>query len=608
MFRIQTGFSQVAQTTSGIFSNISQNFGKIASIALAAISLFAIAFAFFYKRRMTHQATLLKKDENTNNKNPGNGEEVSGNSTTLTTATSQTTASTMSKTHFPKLIPDDIKKAGDLLSQMGETEEDKKKREEEEASSLLIAQLYQQDVDNTSQKYNSTEDTKPPQVIESVDSHPTKVDNLVPLPNDLKQPSPVLLSFKEVDDAYSTIWEKIFTDPSFSVVQTLSDFSLNSEFGQKINTFLQKIKTKFENKYISNDSRIKIGESVETYYANANNGVSDYVIKYRSIVGICNLFVYGAKILDDLKEKEFIGGEDNYENEKGLNIFKKYTGNTVDLDQNLGKDREKALDQAREKIIEFGKIYGLGDNLTAKEVAKKLLNRKLKLPSSSNKSFYRSSNNTDRCNAGIWEWSLNGPCSYFVNVPDFNNIKAVFRLPYLLAELVDKAEHFKEGQHFDEFCNDFFDKGLSLKCYNDKAEVMINFYQLWIAKLEGALSPEEEVRQKIEKGDFGPSLQYNGADYALRNVINDKILLRRFSNELNMKSYSQASFNEWMKLDKTKKKVQAFKEALINQRLWEKSLYRGDEEGGDYFLFDEKTLEVFLRGLHANLLKYDKLG
>ena len=84
-------------------------------------------------------------------------------------------------------------------------------------------------------------------------------------------------------------------------------------------------------------------------------------------------------------------------------------------------------------------------------------------------------------------------------------------------------------------------------------------------KARGALSPEKEVRQKIEKGDFGPSLQYNGADYALRNVINDKILLRRFSNEFNMKSYSQASFNEWMKLDKTKKKVQAFKEAsLIN--------------------------------------------
>ena len=51
----------------------------------------------------------------------------------------------MSKTHFPKLIPTYIKKAGDLLSQMGETEEDKKKREEEEASSLLIAQLYQED-------------------------------------------------------------------------------------------------------------------------------------------------------------------------------------------------------------------------------------------------------------------------------------------------------------------------------------------------------------------------------------------------------------------------------------------------------------------------------
>ena len=53
----------------------------------------------------------------------------------------------------------------------------------------------------------------------------------------------------------------------------------------------------------------------------------DYVIKYRSIVCIRNLLQDGAKILDHLKIKQFIGGEDNDEKRKrSRNIFKKYRG------------------------------------------------------------------------------------------------------------------------------------------------------------------------------------------------------------------------------------------------------------------------------------------
>ena len=403
--------------------------------------------------------------------------------------------------------------------------------------------------------------------------------------------------------------KKVFTDPSFSADHALRSIRApSSAFGRQIPPLFQEIKLRFETKYKDElNETLTIGQKVPEYLANVSDFETPIQKKYRSLVGLCNLFEHGPSIIDDLSEKKFIGGIHHYEKKKGLNAFKYFTGNTVDLDVPLTtKKPQEALKQAKELIVQFGKACGLsgkdGNELTAEEVYRLLPDRKLDLPAEEYYIHDVGQDNKDRSNYGIWK--RQNPSTkekfYYVNVPKIEIVMvAVLKLPYMLAELLDKVKHFQGGKLYDEFCDAFFEDGLSTACFNDKASTLINFHNEWKYKLEGGLTPEEEVTQKIKNGDFGFELQKIGAISALHNTqTRDSLMHLMFS--INDIEDINLSFKQW-----NSQEIDRVRKILTQKGLWEKVLYQS-EKGKDYFLLNDSTLNSFMVDLYQSLLPLQK--
>jgi hypothetical protein len=410
-------------------------------------------------------------------------------------------------------------------------------------------------------------------------------------------PSP----FVQIENICGQIAERIFVESSFSAVKALSAVKPHTQ--QQVLHLLNDITAEFERRYPVS-RKLKYGEQVPAYFANVAEQ-SQYDRQYLSLMGIRNLLQFGAQIVDDFRDTKFLGGEHNYAHKRGLQLFKWATGNMVDLDTEIEAPSDlDAIKQAEPMIIQFGKTCGLkkaGGELTAAEVARLLPYRKLDLPKS-HEYVHLSMDNVDRSNYGVWKRQspVNLKTYYYVNVPNCEIVLlATLRMPYMLAELLHHTKEYKGGILVKEFYNEYFAKGLSDKCFNDKARQFLEFYHTWNAKLEEVPTPEEDARRKIVKGVFGETLRLKGPDAALKEAFTRSKLIGL--PDLANFECNHRPLDQWISEEGGK-----IRQILIDRKLWENVLYRAAEDkDSDFFLLNQSTFDLFLKEYHAYLQSMD---
>lgn len=486
----------------------------------------------------------------------------------------------------------------------------RKFQEEEDAK---LAQQFNIDDANTDYKKPPKPGVGPKPLIsvnpispDPIESPKAPTYHLTTTPPHLAAPSP----FKEIEDICSLIGEKAFTDPHFSAVKALA--KVHPATKKQVESLLNEIVAEFERRNPLLPQKIAYGAQVPAYFANVDT--EGMIIRhYLSLLGIRNLVKWGANIIDDFRDTKFLGGEHHYTTGKGLNAFKYATGTTVDLDTEIDATTdEQAVKLAEPMIIKFGEFCGLkkfgGGKLTTAEVASLLSNRKLQLPVPPYYSVHQSASNTDRNNHGVWKYvTPGGKTQYFVNVPNADLvILATLRLPYMVAELAYRTKLQNHGTLSKEFFDDFFKKGLSDMCFNDKAKTFIAFYHIWSAKLDGVVTdPVEDARKKIAQGFFGEAVRVKGAAAITSALTRTSLINLLDTHDFNC---NWRSLEQWLK-DEEKKITTVLK----NQGLWEASLYREDctvdpknpLAKSDYFLLNEATLKPFLKHYYEHLKNCD---
>ncbi len=420
---------------------------------------------------------------------------------------------------------------------------------------------------------------------------PSKPVESIPKPS---APIPSTNPFVIIENTCAEAAEQMFNTKA-SAKKTID--KLDVKITEKVLDNLNEIISEYE-KRCKIYTKIGYKEAVESYFANI--GGDPTKIKYLSLIGIRNLLHFGPSIIDDFREKNYLGGDHNYSSLKGLKTFKHYTGNTVHLDTAFDAANDAAaIKFAKEKIIQFGKQQGLDkiySSLTAEKVASHFPDRKLELPHSG--SVRKASSHTDRSNEGVWKYQnpASSKIEYYVNVPNCDIVfLATLRLPYMFAELLYLTKEQKDSKLLNEFYDTLFDKGLSVGCYDDKAREFINFYHDWKMKIAKAPSPEEEAKQKLASGFFGVKLKNQNSEMVIKKALDRSKLIEVLSNldiELKGRSLEKLIFEEEDKIVKY----------LLKKGLWENTLYRS-EEGKDYFLLDAKTLTPFMKDFHE-YLKY----
>jgi len=404
--------------------------------------------------------------------------------------------------------------------------------------------------------------------------------------------------FVQIESICGKIAENVFIDPFFSTVKTFS--VVNSKTTQQTLELLNEIIAEYERRYYP-PKIIKYEQQVPAYFANVKEEPIE-VRKYLSLVGIRNLIKCGPGVIDDFTRQRFLGGEHHYGWNQGLRTFKYYTGNVVDLDIEIDAINDaEAIKIAEQKIVQFGEICGLkkhgGGKLTAADVAKLLPYRHLDLPK--NGIVHPSPDNVDRSNYGVWKRvNPSGKAlNYYINVPNCDLVlMATLRLPYIIAELAYLTKEHNKGTLPKEFFDRFFEKGLSEKCFNEKAQTFMEFYHDWKAKIEEVPSAEEDARQKIEKGIFGEALKAKGAELVFKEAYN-RAKLTQLTSDCDHEIKGR-HFDQWLKEEE-----EGVIEFLKSKGLWEMVLYQ-TEAGKDFFLLNRSTLKLFLKDYFEGYLQY----
>lgn len=431
-------------------------------------------------------------------------------------------------------------------------------------------------------------------------------------PQQMKTKVPKAPFSDQVDAILDQVSSNVFTNRQFSTVRAFSPISKQTT--SQILSLLDEVIAEYETRFPPNThyyQRISFGQQVPAYFAQVKDQ-SDVSRKYLSLVGIRNLLHAGPSIIDDFAQQKFLGGAQHYSFNTGLNAFKYSTGTVVDLDTRLKKsiqDPEAAKDEAKKMIIAFGKKCGIqapfGRELTAEEVARQLPNRKLHLPGP-HQPIHQSHDNNDRSNHGLWmrQNPQTYVMEYFVNVPDCDVVLgATLRLPYVIAELIWRAKESNGGNLPQAFLDDFFKRGVSDMCFNDKFGTFMDFYIEWMAKFDGAETPEETVTNKIISGAFGDALKAKGAAEAIKQAFTRATLIN-FIDQLNLEVNGR-DIDQWMQ-EETDKIIAHLEQAGH----WEKSLYHTDginekdTVGSEYFLLDRKALQGFLKHYYSGYLIY----
>lgn len=160
-----------------------------------------------------------------------------------------------------------------------------------------------------------------------------------------------------------------------------------------------------------------------------------------------------------------------------------------------------------------------------------------------------------------------------------------------------RTKEHNHGKLTKEFFDEFFDQGVSDKCFNDKARTFMDFYVYWNAKLDGVPSVEEDARRKIEKGTFGAAIQKKGTAVALKEAkIRTSLIGVLDKHNFECK---KRPLDTWIKEEGGN-----IRNILIQEGLWETTLYQ-TEKDKDFFLLDQNTLDMFLKDYHTYLKTMD---
>ena len=437
---------------------------------------------------------------------------------------------------------------------------------------------------------------------------------VVTTPAQKQQKVPEAPFSKSVDDIMHEVSEKVFTTKGYSVKKAIQ--RIPYQYQLDIAMLLNELVDEFEMRH-PQPYKIIEGQQVTQHFAQVKQGESDEQRKYWALCGIRNMRSAGASIVDDFAQLNFLGGYHHYGPHSGLNAFKYYTGNTVDLDTQLDRknvkpgtkgealNTDEALKKARELIVAFGKRCGLrsasGGELTAEEVQRQLPQRILELPYPG-QIIHTATDHTDRSNHGIWARQSPTDLSldYFVNVPNPDIVlSATLRFPYMVAELVWRAKAANGGKMSKEFLDDLFARGISDMCFNDKIKAFSAFHLDWMAKFDGvAETPEETARARILKGDFGDALKAIGPDRAIKEAFNNfklSTFFDQFDFHVIVKGVTTPK-DQWVELG-----MPVCINLLKKHHLWKAALYQAEKASGDhsdkendYFLLDETTLKMFL--------------
>lgn len=415
---------------------------------------------------------------------------------------------------------------------------------------------------------------------------------------------------QQVETLLDQVSQNVFTNLSFSTRQLFN--SIPSQTKGQVQTLLDELIVEYEKRFPQpQHSRIGCGDPVPQYFANVDNYGVD--VKYLSLAGIRNMLIAGPGIIDDFAQQRFLGGAQHYGSRNGLNAFKYYTGTVVDLDTELdAKNDPEALAQARELIVDFGKRCRLPGNLTAEEVARQLPHRKLKLPEAF-EGIHVALDNTDRSNHGIWkrQHPRTRVNTYFVNVPNCDVIlSASLRFPYMVAELAWRAKEANGGKFSKDFLDDLFARGISDMCFNDKIRQFTNFHIEWMAKFDGAETPEETARNKVISGAFGEAIKLKGPDEAIKTVYRRDTLadlIGDFIDNGYVGEKNGRDLDQWL-AEETDHCI----EQLKAKGVWENFLYQSDKkgqsedfpDGSDFFLLDRTTLAGFLKEYYNTYVLY----
>lgn len=393
----------------------------------------------------------------------------------------------------------------------------------------------------------------------------------------------------KVDEVCNSIAHSIFTDPTLSVAKA---FETIAPHQPQVIAIMNELMHEFEKRY-PQPYFLEYGDHVPRYFANVANK-SPQERKYLSLAGIRNLILIGPRIIDDFRDLKFLGGEHHYGFNKGAQALRYYTGTVVDLDTQIeANDDQEAIAIAKPLIVNFGKTWGLqgknGQELIAEEVASQMPYRKLNLPQHGFPIHY-SQSHEDRSNYGIWTRGDHqlSKLIYFVNVPNLDFVLgATLRFPYIVAELAWKAKAAHNGILPEAFLDEFFDKGLSDKCFNEKLRAFTEFYHNWITKFDEVASPEQTAREKLSSGAFGEYLQKQNPNSVLEQKYSRTSLIQLF--EKHSFTVDDLTSDEFVLIE-TDRCIQILQEA----DLWEKVLYQ-TEPGQDYFLLNAETLRLFLK-------------
>lgn len=260
---------------------------------------------------------------------------------------------------------------------------------------------------------------------------------------------------------------------------------------------------------------IKLGDRVPEFFANVASGTV-FSLKYRALLAFRNLVKFGPEILDELKAKLFIPGIHHYASNpaQGLQKMYYYTGNTVDLEQNLKSataeaafsEAQIAIDGFKEEFNDFSAEFGT---------------RKIDLKPGS---IHKAADNTDKGNHPIWFYYKGGSeLRYVVNVPNTTEvIDVLLKAPYYLAHsyLIFKKLH---GDKYKEHLSEFFDNALSLGCYNEKMGTIFEYNKVCRQKLNPPVPHKEQMIQQYGQQAVDQALDF----YKLNNetfILDPKII------------------------------------------------------------------------------------
>jgi hypothetical protein len=241
-------------------------------------------------------------------------------------------------------------------------------------------------------------------------------------------------------------------DPSINILEMYQNVnipSIQASYREMLQFSYENRSILGHNQHTSNTLHTQpFGNVLETYYANVFSAHSTFSNFQKSLYGMANLLQYGPQILNDMRNKLFVGNPRSYKEREGINLMRAVTGQVVDLDTKLLPSLPNKQQVARTLIDGFKTQFSKFDfSVNSRD-------KTLEIPNSSNPRGFTtfgadqipiSYNNEDRGEIGLWKYKRDG--NYYVNVPDLHAvIDALLLSPFLLAEV---WEHLKICYSYD---------------------------------------------------------------------------------------------------------------------------------------------------------------